>query len=81
MTVRSSEAQTVTSRELRLACTNDECRAVFNGQLVLVSTRVASACPSPNVFLPFARRRPDNDDHRQPANDDGPTMPAAEMSG
>lgn len=82
MTVRSSEAQTATSRELRLACTNDDCRAVLNGQLVLISTRVASACPNPAIALPFGRRKPDNDDHRQPANDDGPTTPVAnDMTG
>ncbi len=78
MQVRNSEAQTITSRELRLACTNDDCRAVLNGQLVLLSTRVASACPNPAVSLPLGRRRPDNDDFREPANDDGPTAPVAD---
>ncbi len=82
MIVRSSVPQTVTSRELRLACTNDDCRAVFNAQLVLVTTRIASACQNPDVNVPLVRRRPDNDDYRQPANDDGPTTPVAnDMTG
>lgn len=82
MIVRNSEVQTATSRELRLACTNDDCRAVLNGQLVLISTRVPSACPNASVDLPLGRRKADNDDFRQPANDDGSTSPAAtDMSG
>lgn len=75
--VRNSEPETITSRELRLACTNDDCGAVFNGQIILVTTRVASERPNPAVHLPFAKPRPANDDHRAPANDDGPTAPVA----
>jgi len=83
MIVRNSEAQTPTSRELRLACSNDDCRYVANGQLVLISTRVPSACPNAAIDLPMGRKLPANDDTRTPANDDGPLPPAAatDMSG
>ncbi len=77
MIVRNSEVQTATSRELRLACTNDDCRAVLNGQLVLISTRVPSACPNAAIVFAADRRKAANDDTPTPANDPGPLTPAA----
>jgi hypothetical protein len=63
-------------RELRLSCTNDDCRHTYVAQLSVIRTIRPSDCPNPDVRLPFGnpnlgpKRKPANDDALQPANDD-----------
>jgi hypothetical protein len=77
-------------RELRMACTNDDCRHTYVAQLSVIRTIRPSDCPNPAIRLPFGnpnlgpkKPRPANDDALQPANDDhgiGVALAAAFMS-
>lgn len=83
--VRTSAAQTAIVRHIRYRCQNDECGHVFVAELAVIRTVVPSACPNPEVRLPFSNPNrspkrptsPANDDTPTPANDDALTMPAA----
>ena len=82
--IRTSSALTTIVRHIRYRCENDACGHVFVAELQVIRTIVPSACPNPEVRLPFAnpnicrtRPLPANDDNRTPANDDVVTSPAA----
>ena len=83
--VRSSAQVTDLVRELDYACTNHHCGHTFVAQLEAVRTIVPSAMPNPTVHLPLGNRNlgpkrlpiPANDDVREPANEDGPSVAQA----
>lgn len=84
--IRNSAALTTTVRHIRYRCENDECGHVFVAELQVIRTIVPSACPNPEVRLPFSnpnvcrtRPLPANDDTRTAANDDVVTSPAANL--
>ena len=83
--VRTSEQITLTYRELRLACDNDDCGHTMLASLEIIRTIRPSLRPNPEVMLPLGNqnvrvRRPRhaNDDTRIPANDEDPLRPAPE---
>ena len=85
--VRSSKEDGPMIRDIRFVCDNDECGHTFLAQLAIVRTIRPSACPNPEVRLPFANpnigrqgKRPANDDGPLPANDDDIERPAAEFA-
>ncbi|MGO1069220.1 ogr/Delta-like zinc finger family protein [Lysobacter sp. CA199] len=53
--VRSSREMTATYREVTFRCTNDLCGHSWVADLIAVRTTSPSACPNPDVQLPFAR--------------------------
>jgi predicted RNA-binding Zn-ribbon protein involved in translation (DUF1610 family) len=84
--VRSSEQETLLSRELRLRCDNDACGHQFVAQLLILRTIVPSMSPNTEIRLPFgnpnlrgARKRPANDDVPIPANDGEPLPKGGDM--
>ena len=70
--VRDSIEITVMVRELRLSCTNDDCRHTFVAQYSVIRTIRPSDIPKEGVRIPFGAwsKKPANDDHPMPANDD-----------
>jgi hypothetical protein len=67
-------------RELRFACTNDDCGHTFVGQLSIIRTIRPSATPKAAIRLPFGAwspPKPANENHREPANDDRAAEQAA----
>ena len=86
--VRSSEQETLLSRELRLRCDNDACGHQFVAQLLILRTIVPSLSPNTEIRLPFGnpnlrgtRKRHDNDDVPVPvpANDQEPVAPESNV--
>ena len=82
--IRNSAALTTMVRHIRYRCENDTCGHIFVAELQVIRTIVPSACPNPDIRLPFSnpnicrsRPTPANDDNRTPANDDVVTSPAA----
>ncbi|HET9511818.1 MAG TPA: ogr/Delta-like zinc finger family protein [Sphingomonas sp.] len=79
--VRDSVQVTELVRELRLVCENDDCGHSCVAQLSIIRTIRPAAQPRPDIRLPFGDWRsrpvvdvdgkPDNDNHPDPANDDG----------
>jgi hypothetical protein len=68
--VRDSQSVTDMVRELRIACTNEDCGHTYVAQLAVIRTVRPSATPKKGVFIPFgAWTRPANDDHPTPDND------------
>lgn len=53
--VRSSQPMTALYRQLVFRCSNDLCGHVFVADLVAVRTVSPSACPNPEITLPFAK--------------------------
>lgn len=70
--VRDSQEVTLSVRELRLVCTDEDCGFSCVAQLSLVRQIRPSATPNPEVRLPFGAwsPKPANENHREPANDD-----------
>jgi hypothetical protein len=70
--VRDSIEITPMVRELRLNCTNADCDHTFVAQLSVIRTIWPSAMPKGDIRLPLGAwsRKPANDDHPVPANDD-----------
>ena len=85
--VRSSEQITLTYREVRLSCDNEDCGHTMLASISIIRTIRPSARPNPNVTLPIGnqnlrvpRARPANDDTRVPANDEEPLGPVSEAT-
>ncbi len=80
--VRDSIAVTQMVRELRLSCTNEDCGHTFVAQLSVIRTIRPSATPNRDVRLPFGAwsKRPANDDHPEPANDENEVPGAAAIA-
>ena len=53
--VRSSKELTPLFREVTFRCTNDMCGHCWVCDLIAVRTLSPSACPDPEISLPFAR--------------------------
>ena len=71
--VRDSQEVTPQVRELRVACTNDDCGFSAVTQLSFIRQIRASATPNPEVRLPFGTwaPKPANENHPTPDNDTG----------
>ncbi|MHA6717918.1 ogr/Delta-like zinc finger family protein [Sphingomonas sp. RS6] len=69
VTCRTSEQVTLTVREARLRCQNDECGCMFVAQIVAVRIVLPGLKPNPELRLPVGN-------WREPANDDAPPPPA-----